>query len=108
MVMIMVLRRTIAALALLAAPLLSPMAIAEPIATNAKHLYIVDFQTGSVLYDKMGTERLAPASMSKLMTVYMLFDALKRGDVKLTDTFHVSQKAWAMQGSKMFVDIDRT
>jgi serine-type D-Ala-D-Ala carboxypeptidase (penicillin-binding protein 5/6) len=54
----------------------------------------------------MGEERLAPASMSKLMTVYMLFDALKRGDVKLTDSFHVSEKAWAMQGSKMFVDID--
>lgn len=105
--MTMILRRTIAALGLLAAaPLLSPMATAEPIATNAKHLYIVDFQTGSVLYDKMGEERLAPASMSKLMTVYMLFDALKRGDVKLTDTFHVSKKAWAMQGSKMFVDID--
>ncbi len=103
----MILRRTIAALAVLAAaPLLSPMAAAEPIATNAKHLYIVDFQTGSVLYDKMGEERLAPASMSKLMTVYMLFDALKRGDVKLTDSFHVSEKAWAMQGSKMFVDID--
>jgi D-alanyl-D-alanine carboxypeptidase (penicillin-binding protein 5/6) len=105
--MTMILRRTIAALGLLAAaPLLSPMATAEPIATNAKHLYIVDFQTGSVLYDKMGSERLAPASMSKLMTVYMLFDALKRGDVKLTDSFHVSEKAWAMQGSKMFVDID--
>ncbi len=71
-----------------------------------QHVYIVDFQTGSVLYDKMGEERLHPASMSKLMTVYMLFDAMKRGDVKLTDTFHVSQKAWAMQGSKMFVDID--
>ena len=106
MVMIMVLRRTIAALALLAAPLLSPMAAAEPVATNAKHLYIVDFQTGSVLYDKLGTERLGPASMSKLMTIYMLFDALKRGDVKLTDTFQVSEKAWAMQGSKMFVDIN--
>lgn len=105
MVMTMNLRRTIA-LTLLAAPLLSPVAMAEPLATNAKHLYIVDFQTGSVLYDKMGSERLAPASMSKLMTIYMLFDALKRGDVKLTDTFHVSQKAWAMQGSKMFVDID--
>ena len=39
-----------------AAPLLSPMAMAEPIATNAKHLYIVDFQTGSVLYDKMGDD----------------------------------------------------
>ncbi len=105
MVMTMNLRRTIA-LALLAAPLLSPIAAAEPLSTNAKHLYIVDFQTGAVLYDKMGNERLAPASMSKLMTIYMLFDALKRGDVKLTDTFHVSQKAWAMQGSKMFVDID--
>jgi serine-type D-Ala-D-Ala carboxypeptidase (penicillin-binding protein 5/6) len=106
MVVTMILRPTLAVLALLAASSLSSIAVAEPIATNAKHLYIVDFQTGSVLYDKMGEERLAPASMSKLMTVYMLFDALKRGDVKLTDTFHVSQKAWAMQGSKMFVDID--
>jgi D-alanyl-D-alanine carboxypeptidase (penicillin-binding protein 5/6) len=106
MVMTMVLRRTIAALAVLAAPALSSVAMAEPIATNAKHLYIVDFQTGSVLYDKMAEEQLGPASMSKLMTVYMLFDALKRGDVKLSDTFHVSEKAWAMQGSKMFVDID--
>ena len=79
---------------------------AEPIATNAKHVYIVDYQTGSVLYDKNADEPLHPASMSKLMTVYMLFDALKRGDVKLTDTFQVSEKAWATQGSKMFVDID--
>jgi D-alanyl-D-alanine carboxypeptidase (penicillin-binding protein 5/6) len=44
--------------------------------------------------------------MSKLMTVYLLFDALKRGDVKLADKFHVSQKAWATQGSKMFVVLD--
>ena len=102
----MFLRRVIAVLVLVAAPLFSLNAAAEPITTNAKHVYIVDFQTGAVLYDKMGEERLHPASMSKLMTVYMLFDALKRGDVKLTDTFHVSQKAWAMQGSKMFVDID--
>lgn len=94
----------LAGFALLAAPL--QQAAAEPISTNAKHVYIVDFQTGAVIYDKMGEEQLFPASMSKLMTAYMLFDALKRGDVKLTDTFHVSQKAWAIQGSKMFVDID--
>jgi D-alanyl-D-alanine carboxypeptidase (penicillin-binding protein 5/6) len=102
----MYLPRIVAVLALAAASLLAPVASAEPIATNAKHVYIVDFQTGAVLYDKAGDEQLHPASMSKLMTVYMLFDALKRGDVKLTDSFHVSQKAWAMQGSKMFVDID--
>ena len=106
MVNAMFLRRVMTALLLVASPLLAPAASAEPVATNAAHVYIVDFQTGSVLYDKMGEERLHPASMSKLMTVYMLFDALKRGDLKLTDTFHVSQKAWAMQGSKMFVDID--
>ncbi len=102
----MFLRRLLISLVLAAAPLCGQMALAEPIATNAKHLYIVDFQTGAVLYDKMAEERLHPASMSKLMTIYMLFDALKRGDAKLTDTFHVSQKAWAMKGSKMFVDID--
>jgi len=106
MVNAMFLRRMLVALSLIAAPLLAPAAMAEPIATNAQHVYIKDFQTGAVIYDKMGEERLGPASMSKLMTVYMLFDALKRGDVKLTDTFHVSEKAWAMQGSKMFVDID--
>ena len=81
-------------------------ALAQPVEVQAKYAYVVDFQTGAVLYDKLGEERLEPASMSKLMTVYMLFDALKRGNVKLTDTFRVSEKAWAMQGSKMFVDID--
>ncbi|HET6619156.1 MAG TPA: D-alanyl-D-alanine carboxypeptidase family protein [Dongiaceae bacterium] len=102
----MFLPRLIAVLIAAALSLLAPMAAAEPISTNAAHVYIEDFQTGAVLYDKAGEESLHPASMSKLMTVYMLFDALKRGDVKLTDTFHVSEKAWAMQGSKMFVDID--
>jgi D-alanyl-D-alanine carboxypeptidase (penicillin-binding protein 5/6) len=100
------LRRLLIPFVLATAPLLAPMAAAEPVATNAKHVYIEDFQTGAVLYDKMGEERLGPASMSKLMTVYMLFDAMKRGDVKPTDTFHVSQRAWEKQGSKMFVEID--
>lgn len=82
------------------------MAVAEPIETDAQRAYILDYQTGAVLLDKKGDERLPPASMSKLMTIYLLFDALKRGDVKLTDTFHVSKKAWSTQGSKMFVELD--
>jgi D-alanyl-D-alanine carboxypeptidase (penicillin-binding protein 5/6) len=84
----------------------SAAAAVEPPNVQAQHVFIVDYNTGSVLYDKAGTEKLHPASMSKLMTLYMLFDALKRGDVKLTDTFHVSKKAWSTQGSKMFVPID--
>jgi D-alanyl-D-alanine carboxypeptidase (penicillin-binding protein 5/6) len=78
----------------------------EPPNVEAQHVYIVDYNTGSVLFDKAGQEKLHPASMSKLMTLYMLFDALKRGDVKLTDKFHVSKKAWSTQGSKMFVPIE--
>jgi len=81
-------------------------AAVEPPATASDHVYIVDYNTGSVLFDKAAEEKLHPASMSKLMTIYLLFDALKRGDVKLTDNFHVSKKAWSTQGSKMFVDID--
>ena len=81
-------------------------ASAGPIDTVAPHAYVVDDQTGAVLYDKLGSEQFQPASMSKLMTIYMLLDALKRGDLKLTDTFHVSEKAWSTQGSKMFVDIN--
>src|SRR3954468_23955757 len=67
----------------------------DPPNTDSDHVYIVDYNTGSVLYDKAGEEKLHPASMSKLMTVYLLFEALKKGDVKLTDTFHVSKRAWA-------------
>src|SRR5262245_15266121 len=102
----MILRRLLIALVLAATPWCAPMAAAVPPETAAEHVYITDFQTGAVLFDKMGDEGIAPASMSKLMTIYMLFYALKRGDVKLTDTFHVSEKAWAKKGSKMFVDID--
>jgi D-alanyl-D-alanine carboxypeptidase (penicillin-binding protein 5/6) len=78
----------------------------DPPQTASDHVYIVDYNTGTVIYDKAAEEQLHPASMSKLMTVYLLFDALKRGDVKLTDKFHVSQKAWSTQGSKMFVPIN--
>jgi D-alanyl-D-alanine carboxypeptidase (penicillin-binding protein 5/6) len=84
----------------------SPAQAVEPPNTASDHVYIVDYNTGSVLFDKAGEEKLHPASMSKLMTLYMLFDAVKRGDIKLTDSFHVSKKAWSTQGSKMFVPID--
>ena len=95
-----------AAISALCATTAPIVAWAEAFQTNAQHVYIVDYNTGAVLMDKAGSEKLHPASMSKLMTIYMLFEALKRGDLKLDDTFHVSQKAWSTQGSKMFVDIN--
>ena len=76
---------------------------ARAIETGAKQAYIVDFDTGTVLLEKNADEQMHPSSMSKLMTLYILFDHLKSGSIKLDDELPVSDKAWKMGGSKMFV-----
>ena len=73
--------------------------------TSAKQAIIADLSTGTILFAKNADERMPPASMSKIMTAYVVFDALKRGDVKMEDTLPVSERAWRMQGSKMFVPL---
>jgi serine-type D-Ala-D-Ala carboxypeptidase (penicillin-binding protein 5/6) len=92
--------------ALIAAPLLR--ARAEDIQTTAQTLYIVDYQTGAVLVDKNGNGRIEPASLTKMMTAYLVFEALKDGKLKLTDTFPVSERAWRMQGSKTYVELNNS
>lgn len=73
--------------------------------TSARQVIISDASTGTVLYEKAADDRMPPSSMSKIMTAYMVFDALKRGDLKLDDSLPVSERAWRMQGSKMFVPL---
>ncbi len=75
------------------------------IQTSAEHALLMDAQTGQVLWQKDGLLAMPPASMSKLMTIDLLFSRLKDGRVKLTDTFPVSERAWRTQGSKMFVEL---
>ena len=72
---------------------------------SARQAIIMDFDTGAVLYEKNADERMPPSSMSKTMTVYMVFKALKEGRLKLDDAMPVSERAWRMQGSKMFVPL---
>jgi len=86
--------------------LLPCAARAEDIQTSAQTVYIVDYQTGAVMMDKNSDARIEPASLTKMMTAYLAFEALKSGKVKLTDTFPVSQRAWRMQGSKMYVELN--
>ncbi len=76
---------------------------ATGIDTQARNAIIVDFQTGAVLLDKGADQRMPPASMSKIMTAYLVYDALKKGRLSLEDILPVSEKAWRTQGSKMFV-----
>lgn len=73
--------------------------------TAATQAIMIDTTTGSVLFAKNPDEPMHPSSMSKLMTVYVTFQRLKSGQIKLTDELPVSEKAWKMQGSKTFVHV---
>jgi D-alanyl-D-alanine carboxypeptidase (penicillin-binding protein 5/6) len=76
-----------------------------PIDTAAKWAYIQDFDTGATLLEKLADDEMPPSSMTKLMTMYLVYDQLKQGKLKLEDELPVTEKAWRMQGSKMFVQI---
>ncbi len=73
--------------------------------TEAVHALIVEVDTGAVLLDKRADERMPPASMAKMMTVYTVFTLLRDGKAKLTDELPVSEAAWRTGGSKMFVPL---
>lgn len=75
--------------------------------TSAKQAIMLDFDTGMVLYEKNADERMPTSSMSKVMTMYVVFEALQEGRLNLEDTLLVSEKAWRKGGSKMFVEVDK-
>ncbi len=84
---------------------------AQAIETKARNLILMDFDTGQYLYTKEIEKGIPPASMSKLMTVYMIFEKLKDGSLSLDDTFTVSENAWRKGGaasgsSTMFLAIN--
>ncbi len=74
--------------------------------TPAKEAIAIDFDTGVVLFDKNADERTYPASMTKMMTAYMVFKRLATEELTMEDRFSVSETAWRMQGSKMFVELN--
>lgn len=75
--------------------------------TKAKQAIVVDYNSGNVLFEKDADKRMPTSSMSKVMTIYMVFDALKKGTLSLDDTMLVSEKAWKKKGSKMFVPVGK-
>jgi D-alanyl-D-alanine carboxypeptidase (penicillin-binding protein 5/6) len=82
-----------------------PVSQAFAIDTAAKQAFMIDMNTHSVMLNKSGDEKMHPSSMSKLMTIYILFQRLKEGRVHLTDKLTISEKAWRTQGSKTFVGV---
>jgi D-alanyl-D-alanine carboxypeptidase (penicillin-binding protein 5/6) len=82
-----------------------PATPSTSIDTAARYALILEADTGTVLLDKHAEERMSPASMSKIMTAYVVFGMLKQGRITLGDELPVSEKAWKLGGSKMFVGI---
>lgn len=75
---------------------------------NSKSYILVDQETGQVLASQDSQERLPPASLTKVMTAYVVFDKLKKGQLKLDDEALVSQKAWKTGGSKTFIEVGKS
>ncbi|WP_417518025.1 D-alanyl-D-alanine carboxypeptidase family protein [Minwuia sp.] len=75
--------------------------------TNATHAIIIEAESGRVLYGKQIDDPIPTASMSKMVTVYMLMEELAKGTLTEDDTFTVSEKAWRKGGSKMFVELGK-
>jgi D-alanyl-D-alanine carboxypeptidase (penicillin-binding protein 5/6) len=76
-----------------------------PLDTVATHAIVIDFNTGAVLLTKDPDTPSPPSSLTKLMTIYITFQQLKAGKLRLDQTFLISDHAWHMGGSRMFVQV---
>ena len=68
---------------------------------------LLDFNSNQVLAEKNADERLEPASLTKIMTAYVVFKELKEGNIKLDDEVLISEKAWRTGGSRMFIEVGK-
>jgi serine-type D-Ala-D-Ala carboxypeptidase (penicillin-binding protein 5/6) len=73
-------------------------ASAQLIDTPAEYAVIMDHDTGQILYSKRGDEPMTPASMTKMLTAFTVFELIERGELSLTDRFTVSEDAWRRGG----------
>lgn len=73
---------------------------------DAKYSVLIDAESLEILYQKNAFDKMAPSSMSKMVTAYIVFDYLNKGNLKLTDRFNHSEKAWKTEGSRMFISVN--
>ena len=79
--------------------------IPEPPTLNARSWLLIDARTGYVITEHNADERLAPASLTKMMTSFIASERLLKGDLKMTNMVPISEKAWRKGGSKMYVKV---
>ena len=81
--------------------------VPNPPSIDATSYFLVDYDSGQVLAEKEPDKAIEPASITKLMTAYLVFKAIAEGDVSLDEMVTISEKAWRMKGSKMFVEVGK-
>ncbi len=87
-------------------PAANILPVPAPPAISAESYLLMDFHSGKVLAAKDPEVVREPASITKLMTAYVVFKELRKGTLRLSDTTRVSEKAWRKGGSKMFIKVD--
>ena len=85
----------------------SAMPAPAPPIIGAKSYLVIDAQTGQELASLDPDTPLAPASLTKIMTTYVVFKALRQGQIRLEDEVTISEKAWRTPGSRMFVEVGK-
>lgn len=80
--------------------------IPAPPQIGADSFQLIDFSSGRIIAEARADERVEPASLTKLMTAYAAFHALRQGQITLQDQAHVSEKAWRTDGSRMFIEVN--
>ena len=83
----------------------SPSSTPQPPQLPVRGYILEDFHSGQVLAQMNADERLEPASITKLMTAYVVYQALEEGSINLDDPVTISEKAWRMEGSRMFIEV---
>ncbi len=88
-----------------------PTRVAKPVPAApelaATSYILADFNSGKVLTQKAIDERIEPASITKIMTSYLVYQALREKQISRQDQVLVSEKAWKMKGSKMFIEVNK-
>ena len=81
---------------------------ATEITSPAKQAHVTDFATGKVLFSKDADAPMKPASMAKIMTIFVAFQRIADGQLGMDDKFIVSEKAWKKGGSRTFLEVGKT
>ena len=85
----------------------SAISKAAEIDSSAEFAFVTDFGSGKMLMEKQPDALMKPASMAKIMTVYIAFERIVDGSLSLDDTFLISEKAWRKGGSKTFEEVGK-